>query len=158
MSKLSNRHAGQSRILDVSQHRPARRPLATTHATKSQPYKQILVIDDEPLLRQLIRDYLKPLGFSVLEAGTGQGGLQLANRHSINAIILDINLGDMTGLDVVAILKSRAHTRNIPVIAFTGLAQDEERLAILAAGCNHYVRKPIHLAKLAEIVARAASA
>jgi CheY-like chemotaxis protein len=153
MSKLSNRHAGNSRNL----HLP-RLPRASDAKKPFQsPRRQILVIDDEPLLRQLINDYLNPLGYSVLQASTGEDGLELANRHPIHVIILDINLGDMTGFDVVAILKSRAHTRDIPVIAFTGLAQDQERRAILAAGFNHYVRKPIHLSKLAAIVSRAAS-
>ena len=158
MSKLSNRRAVDPRHMESPQSHARQLP-RESHTNKpfQSPRRQVLVIDDEPLLRQLINDYLHPLGYSVLQASNGEDGLQLANRHPIHVIILDINLGDMTGFDVVNILKSRAHTRNIPVIAFTGLAQDQERRAILAAGCNHYVRKPIHLSKLAAIVSRAAS-
>ncbi len=152
MSKLFT-----SRSVVSQRHSDKRGLKPITQRGQQNVGRQILVIDDEPLLCQLIHDYLKPLGFRVLLAGSGRDGLRMARRHEVHAIILDINLGDMTGFDVIAILKRRVNTRDIPVIAFTGLAQEDERKAILAAGCNHYVRKPIHLSKLAAIVSRAAS-
>ncbi len=99
----------------------------------------VLVVDDEPKLRHLVRDYLERDGYTVLEAGTGQRALELARAARPALVVLDLGLPDLPGEDVARLLR---HDGAIAVIVLTAKADEASRVAGLRAGADDYVVKP----------------
>ncbi len=99
----------------------------------------MLVVDDEPKLRQLVRDYLEREGYVVLEAGTGQRALELARTAHPALVVLDLGLPDLPGEDVARLLQDDSA---IAVIVLTAKADEGSRVAGLRAGADDYVVKP----------------
>jgi two-component system, cell cycle response regulator DivK len=122
---------------------------------------RILVIEDQPDNRQILRDLLTNAEFEVIEAGDGEAGLAAAAAHKPDLILMDIQLPILDGYEATRRIKAHAALRAIPVIAVTsyGLAGDAEKAR--AAGCDDYISKPYSprqlLAKVREYLpARAA--
>lgn len=115
---------------------------------------KILVIEDDALNRKLFRDLLAANGYDVLATGNGEDGYQLARRHQPALIVLDVQLPDASGLNVVGWLKNDAATRETPVIAVTALAMAGDEKRARAAGCDAYVAKPISCRDFLATVAR----
>src|SRR4029079_2119390 len=115
----------------------------------------ILIIDDDTKLSRLLRDYLQPHGFQVDLAHTGSDGLQQAVKGSYAAIILDVMLPGMSGHEVLRELRKHQST---PVLMFTGLGSEADRIAGLDVGADDYVPKtfssPELLARLRALVRR----
>ena len=103
----------------------------------------VLVIEDNPDNMLLITDILEADGYDVLQAVTGMQGLALARQHLPDFIILDIQLPDIIGNEVLARIRAEEKTRRIPVVAMTSYAMAGDREKLLAAGCDGYVEKPI---------------
>jgi two-component system KDP operon response regulator KdpE len=101
--------------------------------------KRTLVIDDEAAIRRLLRVSLEGDGYHVLEAASGNEGLQLAANHKPDVILLDLSLPDLTGLDVLKRIREWSRT---PVIVLTVRDAEEEKIALLDAGADDYVTKP----------------
>ena len=99
----------------------------------------VLVVDDEPKLRQLVRDYLEREGYVVLEAGTGQRALELARAARPALVVLDLGLPDLPGEDVARLLRDDSA---VAVIVLTAKADEASRVAGLRAGADDYVTKP----------------
>ena len=108
----------------------------------------ILVVDDEPTIRALVRAALEPNGVRVVEAGDGTGALKSVEANRPDLILLDIALPRMSGLDVCRRLKAERETADIPVLLLTGLVQH-----IDAVGAQGVIAKPFSPAKLASQVA-----
>ncbi|OGR57124.1 MAG: hypothetical protein A2X36_15050 [Elusimicrobia bacterium GWA2_69_24] len=105
---------------------------------------RILAIEDDPLMRRLLRDTFKPAGFDFLSCDTGLGGLRSAEDDKPDLIILDFNLPDIDGLEVCRRLKAGAATRHIPVVILTGEARGvAQRVSALDSGADDYLFKPI---------------
>lgn len=100
----------------------------------------VLVVDDEPKLRQLVRDYLEREGYVVLEAGTGQRALELARAARPALVVLDLGLPDLPGEDVARLLRADSA---IAVIVLTAKADESSRVSGLRAGADDYVVKPV---------------
>ncbi len=109
--------------------------------------RRVLVVDDEPQIRSILRAYLEAEGFVVDEAGTGADALNVL-RASPDLVLLDIGLPDLTGLDVLA--KIRA-TSDVYVILVTARAEEVDKLVGLSVGADDYVTKPF---SPREVVAR----
>lgn len=95
--------------------------------------KTVLVIDDEPALLELLGVTLEQKGFRVLRAASGRAGTQSALSQSPNVIILDLNMPDLSGAEVVEQLRADPRTRRIPILVHTGIALDQgerQRLAM----------------------------
>ena len=120
---------------------------------------RILMIDDDIKLCRLVRDYLKPLGFDVSSAHTGQEGLALAEAESFSAIILDIMLPGLDGLDVLRRLRS---TSAVPILMLTGRAGESDRIVGLELGADDYLPKTFStrelLARLRAVIRRSSAA
>jgi two-component system cell cycle response regulator DivK len=105
----------------------------------------ILVVEDNDKNLKLARDLLGLNGFRVLEAITGQQGLQPAAEHRPDLILMDIQLPDVDGVAVLGQLRTGPRTLNIPVVALTAFAMKEDRNRFLSAGFDGYIAKPIDI-------------
>lgn len=115
---------------------------------------RVLVIDDEPDVLLLCRVNLEISGHQVLEALSGEHGLDLALREGPDVIVLDLMLPYKDGLSVLEELNADERTRETPVILLTAKTQSADRLAGWRAGCSEYVTKPFSPIELAETVHR----
>ena len=113
----------------------------------------ILVVDDSPTIRRMIRAALAPLpGVSFLEAGSGLHAIETLAGQSVGAVVLDLNMPDMHGLDVLRFLRSHAQYRQLPVMILTTRGDETSREAALAAGASTYMTKPFAPATLMSAV------
>lgn len=106
--------------------------------------RQILIVDDYPGARYLRSRILNEAGYEVLEASNGTEALALARSSSPSLILLDVNLPDISGLEVCEELKRDPSTASIPVIQITGAWLSEEaRRRGMASGANAYLVEPV---------------
>jgi len=116
--------------------------------------KTVLIVEDNELNMKLFNDLLEAHGYATLQARTGPEALSLAAKHRPDLILMDIQLPEISGLQVTQELKADERLSEIPVIAVTAFAMkgDEER--IRAGGCEDYIAKPISVAVFLEKVKR----
>ena len=112
--------------------------------------KRILVVDDDPTLRYLVRSYLEPDGWDVQEAGTGQEGLSHAMASPPDAVLLDVNLPDADGRDICRRLKSDPLLEKTVVIIVSGYKTAvSDKVMGLDHGAVDYISKPFEMNILA---------
>jgi len=118
--------------------------------------ERILLIEDDPRLARMVDDYLSEAGFRVVHAATGAQGLSLAQRESFDALVLDLMLPDIDGLDVCKQLRARDA---IPILMLTARGDAMDRVVGLEMGADDYLPKPFEprelLARLRAILRRA---
>ncbi|MDI6781948.1 MAG: response regulator [bacterium] len=114
--------------------------------------KKILVVDDDVAIVRMIEFKLKAAGFEVTCAFNGQEALDKITANKPDMLISDINMPQMTGIELVRQLKKSAQTRDIPVIILTARGEDEQREEAIEIGANVFVNKPFAPGKLLEIV------
>jgi CheY-like chemotaxis protein len=113
---------------------------------------RILVVEDNEKNLVLMRDVLSYFGYEVLEARDGLECIAMAVEHRPGLILMDIQMPVMSGVDAMKDLRMRAETREIKILAVTSLAMQGDRERLLGEGFDDYIRKPIDLAELPEIV------
>ncbi len=96
----------------------------------------VLVVDDEPKITKLARDYLERNGFRVRTAGDGQEALTLFRHERPDFVVLDLNLPGMDGLDVARKLRKESE---VPIIMLTARAEETDRLIGLELGADDYI-------------------
>ena len=101
--------------------------------------KTILVVDDEPKITRLVRDYLERAGFGVRVASDGKSALQQARTEKPDMVILDLGLPQMDGLDVTRELRKLS---NVPIIMLTARSEESDKLIGLELGADDYMTKP----------------
>src|SRR5919204_2592957 len=101
--------------------------------------KHILVVDDEPRIAEIARDYLERAGFAVTTAGNGADALALARSRRPDLVVLDLGLPQMDGLDVTRTLRKQS---NVPIIMLTARVDESDKLIGLELGADDYVTKP----------------
>jgi two-component system alkaline phosphatase synthesis response regulator PhoP len=99
----------------------------------------ILVVDDEPKIVQLARDYLEKSGFQVLTSGDGQQALTITRQERPDLIVLDLMLPGMDGLDVCRAIRRES---DVPIIMLTARAEETDQLIGLELGADDYITKP----------------
>jgi DNA-binding response OmpR family regulator len=99
----------------------------------------ILVVEDEPKIAQLVRDYLEHVGFQVATAADGRGALRAVTRERPDLIVLDLRLPDMDGLDVTRAVRQSS---SIPIIMLTARGEETDKLVGLELGADDYMTKP----------------
>ncbi len=112
---------------------------------KSKSEAVVLVIDDEPAIRKLLRLTLEPAGYAVRESETGQGGLAEAAYLKPDIIVLDLGLPDMDGLQVLERLREWSA---VPVLILSVREDVGDKVAALDGGASDYLQKPFHAAEL----------
>lgn len=105
--------------------------------------KTVLIVEDSEDNMELISFIMKRNGYRVLKATHGVEGVAIAIEHLPDFIILDIQLPDIDGLEVARRIRASELDDSIPIIAMTSYAMLGDREALLAAGCNGYIEKPI---------------
>ena len=111
--------------------------------------RQVLVVDDEPQIRAVLRAYLEADGFGVTEAATGGDALRLVRSEAPSLVLLDVRLPDVDGIEVLRTLRQDSQ---VPVILVTARSEEVDKLVGLGVGADDYVTKPF---SPREIVARA---
>src|SRR6201988_4785182 len=111
----------------------------------SRPSNIVLLIDDEPKIRRFLRAGFELDGFSVLEAENATEALKIATFSPPDLIILDLNLPDLHGTEVLERIRSWS---NVPIIVLSVVSGEEEKVRLLQAGADDYVVKPFGMAEL----------
>ena len=101
--------------------------------------KTVLVVEDEPQIAQIVRDYLQHAGFGVVTTGDGAEALALVRQRTPDLVVLDLGLPRIDGLDVAKRLR---HDTDVPIIMLTARVEESDRLAGLEVGADDYVTKP----------------
>ncbi|MFN7710642.1 MAG: response regulator [Holosporales bacterium] len=114
-------------------------------------HSRILIIEDNALNLKYFRDALAYHGFATLEDSSGTGAVSLAKSHP-QAILLNLQLPEVSGLDLVKTLKSDPETAHIPIIATSAIDLGEVEHAARSAGCTHFMVKPFGIQTLVETV------
>ncbi len=114
----------------------------------------ILIADDRPGSRELLRAVLERSGYQVIEAEDGEQALAQARSHNPRLILLDLQMPGLDGYQVLQQLQADPALRNVPVLALTASAMRGDREKILAAGFTDYLAKPAGPELLRETVAR----
>jgi two-component system alkaline phosphatase synthesis response regulator PhoP len=104
--------------------------------------RTILVVDDEPGIVTIARDYLDRAGFRVISAGDGPTALRLTRSERPSLLVLDLMLPGMDGLDIARALREDPATRALPIIMLTARVEEADRLIGLELGADDYITKP----------------
>jgi two-component system, cell cycle response regulator DivK len=106
--------------------------------------KRILIVEDNENNMYLISFILKKKGFAILQARSGEEGIELASREKPDMIIMDIQLPGIDGLDATRRIRQSGAITGVPVIAVTSYAMTGDREKAFDAGCTGYIEKPIN--------------
>jgi two-component system cell cycle response regulator DivK len=116
--------------------------------------KTILIVEDNDLNMKLFHDLLEAHGYRILQTKDGMESLKLARQHRPDLILMDIQLPEVSGLEVTKWLKEDDELKSIPVIAVTAFAMKGDEEKIREGGCEAYIAKPISVANFLQTIAR----
>jgi len=119
-----------------------------------KPSTSILVVEDNSQNMRLMSDILNAAGYQVLQAEDGSQGWKLAQEHRPGLILMDIQLPDISGLEVTKRLKNDKELKSIPIIAVTAFAMVGDKEKIIEAGCDGYIPKPFSVPDVLQTVKR----
>lgn len=114
--------------------------------------KKILIIEDNELNLKLFNDLLDAHGYKTVESRDGRKAFEITMRENPDLIIMDIQLPNISGIDVIRQIKSDKKLKHIPIIAVTAYAMQDDEERIMSAGCEGYISKPIEIASFVEKV------
>jgi two-component system, cell cycle response regulator DivK len=114
--------------------------------------KTVLIVEDNELNMKLFNDLLEAHGYTTIQTRSGVEAVDLARRHRPNLILMDIQLPEVSGLEVTQWLKDDEELRSIPIIAITAFAMKGDEEKIRQGGCEAYLSKPISVAKFLDTV------
>jgi two-component system, cell cycle response regulator DivK len=116
--------------------------------------QKVLIVEDNELNMKLFNDLLMAHGYDTLQTKDGAEALALARRHRPNLILMDIQLPEVSGLEVTRWIKEDEELKLIPVIAVTAFAMKGDREKMRDGGCEDYIAKPISIASFLQTVER----
>ena len=116
--------------------------------------KKVMIVEDNELNMKLFDDLLGAHGYDTIKTRDGTKVLDLARENKPDLIVMDIQLPEVSGLDVTKWLKADAELRSIPVIAVTAFAMKGDEEKIREGGCEDYVSKPISIVDLMKVVVK----
>lgn len=107
--------------------------------------KRILIVEDNKADVRLLKDILERSGYETFQTGDGLEAISLALAHSPGLILMDIQLPEISGLEVTRRLRDDNRSRHIPIVAVTAFAMGWHRREALDSGCDAYISKPISI-------------
>jgi two-component system, cell cycle response regulator DivK len=116
--------------------------------------KRVLIVEDNELNMKLFNDLLEAHGYYTLQTRDGVEALRMARAHRPDLILMDIQLPEVSGLEVTKWLKEDDELRSIPIIAVTAFAMKGDEQKIRDGGCEAYIAKPISVASFMSTVER----
>jgi two-component system, cell cycle response regulator DivK len=120
----------------------------------SSEQKTVLLVEDNEDNLVVYRTILEHVGFRVIEARDGEEGVSRAKEYHPNLILMDISIPKIDGWEATQRLKSDQDTRDIPIIALTAHALEEDRQKAIQAGCDGYLAKPVEPRRVVQEVER----
>ena len=128
-------------------------PNSLTNAPmEDRTVKRVLIVEDNELNMKLFHDLLEAHGYETLQTRNGMDALALAREYRPNLILMDIQLPEVSGLEVTRWIKDDPELKSIPVIAVTAFAMKGDEEKIREGGCEDYIAKPISVTKFLEAV------
>lgn len=118
---------------------------------------KVLIVEDNELNMRLFNDLLEAHGYKPLQAKNGREAMAMARLHRPDLILMDIQLPEMSGLEVTERLKADEELRRIPIIAVTAFAMKGDEEKVRRAGCDGYMTKPISLGSFIQAIERYSS-
>ncbi len=125
-----------------------------TNESKNGSGKTVLVVEDNELNMKLFHDLLEAHGYNILQTKDGMDALRIAREHVPDLILMDIQLPEVSGLEVTKWIKEDENLKSIPVIAVTAFAMKGDEEKIRDGGCEAYIAKPISVTNFLETVER----
>ena len=116
--------------------------------------KTILIVEDNELNMKLFHDLIQAHGYNILQTKDGMEALKLARQHKPDLILMDIQLPEVSGLEVTKWIKEDDNLKSIPIIAVTAFAMKGDEQKIRDGGCEAYIAKPISVASFMSTVER----
>ena len=116
--------------------------------------KTILIVEDNELNMKLFNDLLEAHGYKTVQTKDGREAVGLAKEHKPDLILMDIQLPEISGLEVTKMIKEQDDLKSIPVIAVTAFAMKGDEEKIREGGCEGYIAKPISVANFLETVSK----
>ena len=114
--------------------------------------KRILIVEDNELNMKLFEDLLQAHGYAILSTKDGLDALRLAREHLPDLVLMDIQLPEISGLEVTRMMKADPELRHIPVVAVTAFAMKGDEEKIREGGCEGYIAKPISVGRFIETI------
>jgi len=105
--------------------------------------KTVLIVEDNELNMKLFHDLLEAQGYGILQTRDGMEALKMAREHKLDLILMDIQLPEVSGLEVTKWIKEDYDLKSIPIIAVTAFAMKGDEEKIREGGCEAYIAKPI---------------
>ena len=131
----------------MSNTSPVRQPMVAMTTKKT-----VLIVEDNELNMKLFHDLLEAQGYAIIQTKDGMEALSLARTHRPDLILMDIQLPEVSGLEVTKWIKDDDDLRKIPVIAVTAFAMKGDEEKIREGGCEAYISKPISVTHFLETV------
>jgi CheY-like chemotaxis protein len=116
--------------------------------------RTIMVVEDYDDTRVLLKTGLERLGYTVLEASNGQEAVDLADREHPDLILMDLDLPILDGIAATQRIRQKPELEGVPIVAVTAYPMSYSHVKAFAKGCDEYMRKPIDMAELSEVVKR----
>ena len=116
--------------------------------------KTILIVEDNDLNMRLLNDLLQAHGYSTLQTMDGRDVIKIAREHNPDLILMDIQLPEISGLEVTKMLKADDDLKSIPVIAVTAFAMKGDEEKIREGGCEGYIAKPISVPTFLDTISK----
>ena len=114
----------------------------------------IMIVEDYDDTRMLLKQCLEGLGFNVLEACNGQEAVDIADRERPDLILMDLDLPILDGIAATQCIRQKPALEGVPIVAVTAYPMSYSHVKAFAKGCDEYMRKPIDIAELTQVVNR----
>ena len=122
--------------------------------TDPRAARKVLIVEDNDLNMKLFNDLLEAHGYTTFQTKDGREALSIARTHRPDLILMDIQLPEVSGLEITKRLKADEELRSIPVVAVTAFAMKGDEEKIRQGGCEGYIAKPISIAGFIKVVER----
>jgi len=122
------------------------------HGSSLIKFNSILVVDDNGINRLLPGLILRPFGWTVYEATGGLEALKILKDTEISCVLLDISMPDISGLEILKVLRQKPESHHLKIVAYTGYAQEKDVNYLLSLGFDAVIIKPLTSMKLLGVV------